>query len=129
LKAAAERNKVRLLESRRAAEKMTGFLKIAVTAAISGSYPGLVFLEFAVEIVMYCLFLAVGFAGGLLAANMLFARRLERQSAAQPAEPQQVSVSVNVSEELVARYLATFNLVAVPRDALQGLDSTPITRH
>lgn len=81
------------------------------------------------EIVMYCLFLAVGFAGGVLASNIVFARRLERQLAAPAAEPQQVAVNVNVSEELVARYLATFNLVAVPRDALQGLEASRVTRH
>lgn len=84
------------------------------------------------EIALYLLFLAVGFAGGMLVSHALLARRLELRlaqpvAAAQPLPP--VAVNVNVSEELVARYLATFNLVAIPRDALVGLESSRQTRH
>ena len=87
--------------------------------------------EIPVEIVMYLLFLAVGFAGGLLVSHSILTRRLE-QRLAQPVaapEPPKVAVNVNVNDELVARYLATFNLVAIPRDALQGLEVIRHTRH
>lgn len=80
---------------------------------------------------MYVLFLAVGFAGGILASQVALARRLDQRPAPSGpmAELPQIAVNVNVSEELVARYLATYNLVAIPRDALQGLEDQLPTRH
>lgn len=87
------------------------------------------------DVVLYLVFLAIGFAGGMLASQVLWGKRLEQRLAAvdaQPAEkpePAPVAVNVNVSEELVARYLATFNLVAIPREVLQGLEGFRQTRH
>lgn len=80
---------------------------------------------------MYVLFLAVGFAAGILASQVVLARRLEQRAAppAPVAETPQIAVNVNVSEELVARYLASFNLVAIPRDALKDLEDSQPTRH
>lgn len=79
---------------------------------------------------MYVLFLAVGFAAGVLASQIVFAKRLAQPVAPPPAsEPPRVAVNVNVNNELVARYLATFNLVAIPRDVLQGLENSRQTRH
>lgn len=83
---------------------------------------------------MYLMFLAVGFAAGMLVSQVVFSRRLE-QRLAQPSQQSMVidappvAVNVNVSEELVARYLSTFNLVAIPRDILKGLEEFRQTRH
>lgn len=89
------------------------------------------------EFVLYLVFLAIGFAGGVLASQVLWGKRLEQRLAElakqpavekpEPAAP--VAVNVNVSEELVARYLSTFNLVAIPREVLQGLEGIRQTRH
>ncbi|BBL71039.1 hypothetical protein [Methylogaea oryzae] len=83
------------------------------------------------DIVMYVLFLAVGFAGGVLASQAALTRRLDQREALKgpKAELPQIAVNVNVSEELVARYLAAYNLVAIPRDALKGLEDSLQTRH
>lgn len=94
------------------------------------------------EIILYLLVLLIGFAGGLLVSQMAFGQRLEQRidaavAALPPPAPAQtstgeqprVAVNVNVNDELVARYLATFNLVAVPRDVLHGLQEPNQTRH
>lgn len=92
------------------------------------------------EIILYLLVLLIGFAGGLLVSQMAMAQRLEQRidaaiaalpspAPAPTGEQPRVAVNVNVNDELIARYLATFNLVAVPRDLLHGLQEPNQTRH
>jgi hypothetical protein len=79
------------------------------------------------DIVMYLVFLSAGFGLGVVCSLSMFLRRLEklrRQDVAVPA-PQ---VHVNVSAELVARYLDSFNLIAIPKDLVIGSDEQ-VTKH
>ncbi|MDD2769553.1 MAG: hypothetical protein PHT19_12515 [Methylococcus sp.] len=80
-----------------------------------------------IEITMYLLFLAVGFGLGVVVSLNVSAQRLERrmQRLSEPAPPR---VEINVSEELVARYLDSFDLVAIPKDLVVRVGQAP-TRH
>ncbi|MEW6036832.1 MAG: hypothetical protein AB1648_01010 [Pseudomonadota bacterium] len=81
-----------------------------------------------IEIMMYLLFLAVGFGLGVVASLNVSTRRLEQrmQRLAEPAPPPHIEI--NVSEELVARYLDSFDLVAIPKDLVVRAGQAP-TRH
>ncbi len=78
------------------------------------------------DIVMYLVFLSAGFGLGIVCSLSLFLHRLEklkrRDSAAVP------QVQVNVSAELVARYLDSFNLIAIPKDLVISPDEQ-VTKH
>jgi hypothetical protein len=79
------------------------------------------------DIVLYLLFLAVGFGLGIVCSISVFANRIERlnQRAVAVPAPQ---VQVNVSAELVARYLDSFDLIAIPKH-LVSTSETPVTKH
>lgn len=76
---------------------------------------------------MYLLFLSAGFGLGLLCSISFFMRRIEglRQQPVTVPAPQ---VQVNVSAELVARYLDSFNLIAIPKELVIGSDEA-VTKH
>lgn len=76
---------------------------------------------------MYLLFLSTGFGLGIVCSLSWFLRRLEnlRQPPVTIPVPQ---VQINVSAELVARYLDSFNLIAIPKDLVTGAGE-PITKH
>jgi len=79
------------------------------------------------DIIMYLVFLSTGFGLGIVCSLSLFLHRLEklkREDSAAPA-PQ---VHVNVSAELVARYLDSFNLIAIPKDLVINPDEQ-VTKH
>ncbi|QXP84960.1 hypothetical protein [Methylococcus sp. Mc7] len=80
-----------------------------------------------IEITMYLLFLAVGFGLGVVVSLNVSAQRLEKrmQRLSEPAPPR---VEINVSEDLVARYLDSFDLVAIPKDLVVRAGQAP-TRH
>ncbi|WP_367025803.1 hypothetical protein ABZN20_15260 [Methylococcus sp. ANG] len=81
-----------------------------------------------IEITMYLLFLAVGFGLGVVVSLNVSAQRLEKrmQRLSEPAPPPHVEI--NVSEDLVARYLDSFDLVAIPKDLVVRAGQAP-TRH
>ncbi len=76
---------------------------------------------------MYLLFLSAGFGLGILVSISFFLRRFEALSQ-QPVTLPAPQVQVNVSAELVARYLDSFNLVAIPKDLVVATDEA-VTRH
>lgn len=81
------------------------------------------------DIMMYLVLLSVGFGLGIVCSLSLFLQRLEklkRQDIAAPAPAPQVHV--NVSAELVARYLDSFNLIAIPKDLVISPDEQ-VTKH
>ncbi len=79
------------------------------------------------EIILYLLFLSAGFGLGLLFSISHFARRIDglRQQPITVPTPQ---VQINVSAELVARYLDSFNLVAIPKHLVIDTDEA-VTKH
>ncbi|QJD28792.1 hypothetical protein [Methylococcus geothermalis] len=81
-----------------------------------------------IEITMYLLFLAVGFGLGVVVSLNVSAQRLEKkmQRLSEPVPPPHIEI--NVSEELVARYLDSFDLVAIPKDLVVRAGQAP-TRH
>jgi hypothetical protein len=79
------------------------------------------------EIVMYGLFLAVGFGLGTVFSVSLYASRIDRLNKA-PISVPPPQVQVNVSAELVARYLESFDLVAIPKHLVVSAEETA-TRH
>jgi len=76
---------------------------------------------------MYLLFIAVGFSLGILCSLSFFLHRLERlrRQEITVAPP---TVQINVSAELVARYLESFNLIAIPKHLIANSDE-PVTKH
>ncbi|HWP01713.1 MAG TPA: hypothetical protein VNL74_14005 [Methylococcus sp.] len=80
------------------------------------------------EIVMYTLFLAIGFGLGVVAAMTVLVQRLEKRIEAMNVTVTPPKVEISVSEELVARYLAAFDLVAIPKKLVIGAGENP-TRH
>lgn len=78
------------------------------------------------EILMYLLFLSIGFGLGVVCSLGFFSHRVESTERAPVTMPP--LVQINVSAELVARYLDTFNLIAIPKDLVIGADE-PITKH
>lgn len=79
------------------------------------------------EIVMYLLFLTVGFGLGIVCGTSFLAHRIERLSRPEITVPPP-QVQVNVSAELVARYLESFDLVAIPKHLVVAVE-TPATKH
>lgn len=79
------------------------------------------------DILMYLLFLAVGFGLGIVCSISVLANRIERLSHREIAVPTP-QVQVNVSAELVARYLESFDLIAIPKH-LVTVSEPPATRH
>lgn len=79
------------------------------------------------DIVLYLLFLSAGFGLGILFSIGFFLRRLERLTK-QPVTVPAPQVQVNVSAELVARYLDSFNLVAIPKHLVIASDQV-VTKH
>jgi hypothetical protein len=80
------------------------------------------------EIAMYTLFLAVGFGLGVVVAMTILVRRLEKRIEAMNITVTPPKVEISVSEDLVARYLASFDLVAIPKNLVIRAGETP-TRH
>ena len=79
------------------------------------------------EILMYLLFLAVGFGLGIVCSVGVFANRIERLKRPEiTVSPPQVQV--NVSAELVARYLESFDLIAIPKHLVVSAEE-PVTKH
>ena len=79
------------------------------------------------EIILYLLFIAVGFGLGILCGVSVFARRIERLSEREVTVPTP-QVQVNVSAELVARYLESFDLIAIPKHLVTPPE-VPATKH
>lgn len=80
------------------------------------------------DIVLYLLFLAVGFGLGIVCSLSVFAHRVERLSQREVTVPPP-QVQINVSAELVARYLESFDLIAIPKHLLTASDAAPVTKH
>lgn len=81
-----------------------------------------------IEILMYLLFLAVGFGLGIVASMSVAMRRLEKRMQSMNAAAPPPNIEINVNEELVARYLDSFDLVAIPKDLVIRAGQAP-TRH
>jgi len=79
------------------------------------------------DIVLYLLLLSVGFGLGIVCSISVFANRIERLNQREVAVPAP-QVQVNVSAELVARYLDSFDLIAIPKH-LVITSETPVTKH
>ncbi|WP_139558522.1 hypothetical protein [Methylotetracoccus oryzae] len=79
------------------------------------------------DILMYLLFLAVGFGLGVICSVSILANRIERLSHQEITVPTP-QVQVNVSAELVARYLESFDLIAIPKHLVAAAES-PATKH
>jgi hypothetical protein len=76
---------------------------------------------------MYLLFLTVGFGLGIVCSISILANRIERLSHQEINVPTP-QVHVNVSAELVARYLESFDLIAIPKHLVAASESTA-TKH
>ena len=75
----------------------------------------------------YLLFLATGFGLGVVGSISVFANRIDRLSQREITVPTP-KVQVNVSAELVARYLESFDLIAIPKH-LVSVPEAPATKH
>lgn len=74
---------------------------------------------------MYLVFLSTGFGLGVICSLGFFLQRIQNLGKQKVMVPQ---VQVNVSAELVARYLDSFNLIAIPKDLVVKADE-PVTKH
>jgi hypothetical protein len=81
-----------------------------------------------IEIMMYLLFLAVGFGLGVVVSVNVSAQRLEKRMQRLSEPVPAPHIEINVNEELVARYLDSFDLVAIPKALIVGVEQAP-TRH
>lgn len=81
------------------------------------------------DILLYVLVFSIGFGAGVMACLMVMGKRLDKAAEKPEINIPQPRVEVNVSEDLVARYLDSFNLVAVPKDMLREHVEANQTRH